>query len=85
MNLLGGAAHDAPQHIFEVFLRIDAEIPAGQNQGKDGGAGLAAVLTAHEEPVLPANGERADSAFRHVVIQARIGVVEVVGYTCGEK
>ena len=78
VDLLGGVAHDATQHVFEVFLRINAQIPTGLNQGKDGGAGLAAVLAAHEEPVLAANGEWTDSALSHVVIQTGVGVVEVV-------
>jgi len=52
VDLLGGVTHDAPQHIFEVFLRIDAQIPAGLYQRKDGGARLAAVLAADEQPVF---------------------------------
>jgi hypothetical protein len=29
VDLLGGVPHDAPQHVFQVFLRIDAQIAAG--------------------------------------------------------
>jgi len=39
-----GVAHDSPQNEIEVFLRVDAEVATGLDQGKDGGAGLAAVL-----------------------------------------
>lgn len=42
VDLLGGVPHDAPQHVFEILLRIDAQIAAGLDQGEDGGAGLAA-------------------------------------------
>ena len=41
MDLLSWVAHDAPQHIFEVFLRIDAQIPAGlRSPGEVRGAEL---------------------------------------------
>ena len=52
VDLLGGMAHDAPQHVFEVFLRIDAQVAAGLYQRKDCGARFAAVLAPYEEPVL---------------------------------
>ena len=52
VDLLGGVAHNAPQHNFEVFLRIDAQIPADLHQRKDGGASLAVVLAVYEQPVF---------------------------------
>jgi len=78
VDLLGGVSHDAPQYIFEVLLWIDAQVAAGLNQGKNGGAGLAAVLAADEQPVLPANGERTDATLRHVVVKSGVGVCQVV-------
>jgi len=47
VDLLGGVPHDAPQHIFEVFLRVDAQVAAGLDQGQDGGAGFAAILASY--------------------------------------
>jgi len=77
-DLPGGVSHDAPQDVLKLLLGIDSQVAAGLDEGEDGGVGLAAVLAANEEPVLAPDGERANTPFRHVVVEAGIGVFEVV-------
>ena len=42
----GRVTHDPPQDIFQVFLVVDVQVPAGLNQRRDRRGGVTAVLAA---------------------------------------
>jgi hypothetical protein len=78
IDLLCGMRQDAAQHILQVLLGIDSQVPAGLHQRQNGVGGAAAVLDADKEPVLAADSQGAQAAFGDVVVETRIRVVDVV-------
>ena len=71
-------AHDPPQEILQVFLGIDAEMPAGLNQRHDDRAGLAAIFASDEHPVLATDRQGANCPLGDVIVQPSVGVIQVV-------
>lgn len=75
-DVLGRVAVDALEDIDEVVVGFDGVQTAGDQQALDGGDGLGADLAPAEQPVLAAQGDRAQGAFQMVGI-GHVGVADV--------
>jgi len=70
-------AHDARVHIGEIFVTVDAHGLCTVDQAHGDGAGFSTALAAGEEPVLPADGQRADCVFGRVIVDAKPAVSDI--------
>ena len=78
MNETGGVSHDSAQDIIEILKGIDPQMTTGLHQGEDRRRRHAAVFATDEQPVLAANGQRMQAALGHIVVEAGVGVGQVV-------
>ncbi len=62
--------------MVQVSLRVQPVGLSGLQQGKDRGAGVGTGLGVAEQPVLPADGNRADGVLYLVVADLDLAVVE---------
>jgi hypothetical protein len=70
---------DAGEDVAEIALRVEAVELGGLDEGEDAGGAVAALVRSGEEPVLAAEGDRADGALGGVVVDFDATVVEVSG------
>ena len=77
VNAVDLVVGDAFEDLGEPGLGVDIVEPGGLDQGVGDGGGLAATRRAHEEIVLPAQGDRPHRAFGRVVVDLEEAVLDI--------
>src|SRR4051794_13821157 len=79
VNALGGVVWQAGEHVGKPGLRVDVVELCGGDQAVDGSRASAAFVGAGEGPVLAAQGDGPQLAFRGVVRHAKAPIIQEAG------
>jgi hypothetical protein len=70
---------DAGEDVAKIVLGVEAVELGGLDEGEDSGGAVTALVRPGEEPVLAAEGDRADGALGGVVVDLDAAVVAISG------
>ena len=77
LEATGGLRREPLEDVFEVEIGIVAVELGRLDQAHDDGSSLTSTQRAGEEPVGPAEGDRADSVLDVVVVDRQIAVFKI--------